>query len=471
MKIPPVFLGFCLLLSGLLHSQTVLSPEGPPPPGEDSIMLQKIFANALGKGQSYQNLEYLSKKIGHRISGSENAEKAVKWAQSLMQSYKFDTVYLQECMVPRWVRGPKETCFYYTKNNKTGQPFNILALGGSIATPKDGINAEVVEVTSWEDLKTKGVKGEIKGKIVFFNRPFDVTLPEPFNAYGRCVDQRFSGAMRAAKYGAVMTLVRSMTTKIDLFPHTGSMGYNDSLPKIPGAAIATQHAEMLVKLLKEDPKLKLLIKMGCQTLPDVKSYNVIGELWGTDDRNQVVVVGGHLDSWDVGEGSHDDGAGIVQSIEVLRIFKSLGIKPKRTIRVVCFMNEENGGRGAKKYAEVSKTKNEVHIAAIESDRGGFAPRGFTCDTLDARYERVMQWAPLFKPYMMDRFTPGGSGADVHALKYQGCLTIGYFPDPQRYFDYHHTEADVFEAINQRELEMGAAAMAMMVYLLTQYGVN
>ena len=345
----------------------------------------------------------------------------------------------------------------------------ILALGGSISTPENGILAEVVEITAWEQLAQLGEKG-IKGKIVFYNRSFDNTMVSTFSAYGKAVDQRYAGAGRASKYGAVGMLVRSMTTAIDENPHTGGMAYNDSFPKIPGAAISTKSAEFLSKQLKNDPKLQVTMKMWCKFEPDVKSYNVIGELRGTEFPGEIITVGGHLDSWDVGEGSHDDGAGCIQSVEVLRIFKELGIKPKRTIRAVMFMNEENGGRGGDKYYELAVKLKEKHIAAIESDRGAFTPRGFTYDTIDVRVGKFMSWKKYFTPYMMDRFESGGSGADIGDLKKIGCFTIGYYPDPQRYFDLHHTQIDTFDKINKRELEMGAAAMAMLTWLLSEYGL-
>ncbi|MCC7302738.1 MAG: M20/M25/M40 family metallo-hydrolase [Bacteroidia bacterium] len=436
---------------------------------QDSIMLSKIFAEEMLRGESYRNLESLCKNVGHRLSGSPSAQKAVDWGFHLMKSYGFDTVYLQECLVPHWVRGKKEVCEIYSKTLKAPMPLNCLALGGSVGTGEKGISAEVVEIKSWDELEFLGVKG-LKGKIAFFNRPFDNALAKTFEAYGHCVDQRWAGASRASKYGAIGVLVRSMTNAIDNYPHTGSMGYNDSFPKIPAVAISTEAAEYLSKKLKQDPKLQVSLHTWCQTLPDEKSYNVIGEIWGSEKKNEFILVGGHLDSWDVGQGAHDDGAGVVQSIEVLRLFKAMGIKPKRTLRCVLYMNEENGTRGAQKYNEEVLRKKEKHIAAMESDRGGFTARGFSFDTLDARFNQIKQWAPLFHPYLMERMESGFSGVDVRHLKDYGAFTMGYYPDPQRYFDFHHTERDTFEHVHKRELEMGAACMAMMVWLISEYGI-
>lgn len=435
----------------------------------DSVMLKKIFSEEMLRGESYQNLEELCKKIGHRLSGSPAADKAVQWGYELMKRYGFDTVYLQECMVPKWVRGKKEICEVYSRTLKAPLGLNCLALGGSVGTGDKGISAEVVEIKSWDELEFLGVKG-LKGKIAFFNRPFDNAMAKTFEAYGHCVDQRWAGASRAAKYGAIGVLVRSMTNAIDDYPHTGSMGYNDSFPKIPAVAISTVSAEYLSKKLLKDPKLQISLKTWCETFPDVKSHNVIGEVWGTEKKEEIILVGGHLDSWDVGHGAHDDGAGVVQSIEVLRLFKAMKLKPKRTLRCVLYMNEENGRRGADAYDKEVERKKEKHIAAIESDRGGFSARGFSFDTLDARFDKVKKWAPLFYPYLMERMEAGFSGVDVRNLKHHGAFTMGYYPDPQRYFDFHHTTRDTFEHVHKRELEMGAACMAMMVWLISEYGL-
>jgi len=330
----------------------------------------------------------------------------------------------------------------------------------------------VIEVHSIEELETLG-KEKIEGKIVFFNRPMDQTLINTFRAYGGCVDQRGSGAKEAVKYGAVATIVRSMNLRLDDFPHTGAMNYGDTPidQRIPSAAISTNDAELLSTMLKLDSKIKFYFKQNCKQLKDVLSYNVIGEITGSQFPKEYIIVGGHLDSWDLGDGSHDDGAGCMQSMDVLRLLKETGIRPKRTIRVVLFMNEENGLRGGTKYAKEAKRKGENHIFALESDAGGFTPRGFTFDCSDENFNQVLGWKPLFEPYLVHYFLKGGSGADINPLKTNYNVLAGLRPDSQRYFDYHHASNDTFDAVNKRELELGAATMTALVYLYDKYGVN
>lgn len=435
----------------------------------DSVIFKKIYNEALFNGKCYSNLDYLCNKIGGRLSGSPEAQKAVEWAFKAMKDAGADTVYLQECMVPHWVRGGKEQAKVITSNSKGIKEVSVCALGGSVATPADGITAKVIEVIGIDGLKSLK-KEDVQGKIVFFNEPMDPTFVETFNAYGKAVMQRWAGASAAARLGAVAVVVRSCTLVQDDNPHTGVMGYKDSITKIPACAISTNGANWLSNYLKTDKELNFYLKMNCETLPDEKSYNVVGEVWGTENKNEFIVVGGHLDSWDNGKGAHDDGAGIVQSIEILRIYKSLGLKPKRTIRAVAFMNEENGGRGGKKYAELAKLNNEKHIAAIESDAGGFTPRGFSSDVTPQAKAKIKSWRPLFEPYGVYNFDRDGSGADIQPLNEMGVPCMELMPDSQRYFDYHHTSIDTFDAVNRRELELGSAAMAAMIWMISQYGL-
>ncbi len=435
----------------------------------DSAMIKKIFNEALTNGKSYSNLNYLSKKIGGRLSGSPQAQQAVEWTFKAMKEAGADTVFLQECMVPHWVRGEKESAKVIASGMKNYKPVPICALGGSIATPAEGITARVVEVKSFEELAKLG-REKIEGKIVFYNSPMDPTQIETFNAYGNAVMFRWAGASEAAKYGAVGVVVRSCTLVQDDNPHTGVMGYKDSIKKIPACAISTNAANWLSESLKTYKNLKFYFKMSCQTLPEEKSYNVVGEIRGSEPSKEYIVVGGHLDSWDNGEGANDDGCGIVQSIEVIRIFKTLGIKPKCTIRAVAFMNEENGGRGGKKYAELAKLNNEKHIAAIESDAGSFTPQGFSSDVTPEVKTKLKSWRPLFEPYGIVNFDRDGGGSDIAPLKKDGVPCIELMPDSQRYFDFHHSPSDVFENVNKRELELGGAAMTSLVWLISQYGL-
>ncbi|MEM9648750.1 MAG: M20/M25/M40 family metallo-hydrolase [Bacteroidota bacterium] len=436
---------------------------------EDEKQLRAIYDMALTNGKAYDWLNHLSNQIGGRLSGSVQAQQAVDYTREQLDSLGLDRVWLQPVMVPKWVRGTPEFAFIETKPGVTTN-VPICALGGSVATPDVGIKANIVEVQGIEDLEKVG-RENIEGKIVFYNRPMDPKLISTFASYSGCVDQRYAGAAEAGKYGALGVIVRSVTLRLDDYPHTGSMSYGDTpvSERIPAAAISTKGAELLSTTLKLNPDIKFYFKQNCKQLDDVESYNVIGEIRGSTFPNEVMVVGGHLDSWDLGDGSHDDGAGCVQSMDVLRLLKETGYKPKRTLRVVLFMNEENGLRGGNKYAEVARRKNEKHVFALESDSGGFTPRGFSFNCSDENLKQVQSWAGLFEPYLIHMFVEGYSGADIRPLMDQDLVLAGLRPDSQRYFDHHHAENDTFEHVNKRELELGAATMASLVYLIDKYG--
>ncbi|NHM07676.1 M20/M25/M40 family metallo-hydrolase [Flavobacterium sp. CYK-4] len=431
---------------------------------EQEKMIRQIYDNALSKSKCYGWLDHLSNKIGARLSGSAGAEKAIQYTKAQLETLGLDRVYLQEVMVPHWVRGEKESAYIQVGKEKTS--VSICALGGSVATPKNGIAAQVIEVKHLEELAQLGAE-KLKGKIVFYNRPFETGNIEAFVSYGHAVDQRYLGAREASKYGAVGTIVRSMNFRLDDFPHTGAQSYGD-IPVsqyIPTAAISTNGAELLSKKLKENPKLTFWFKQSCETLPEVLSYNVIGEIKGSEHPENVMIVGGHLDSWDLADGAHDDGAGVVQSMEVLHLLKKIGYRPKNTIRVVLFMNEENGGRGGEKYQAAAQVNNENHIFAMESDSGGFSPRGFSFEGDDEAMKKAMNFKSLFEPYQLHIFEKGHTGSDIAPLTGKQLLKAGLRPDSQRYFDYHHAATDTFDAINKRELELGAAAMASLIYLM------
>jgi hypothetical protein len=463
----PILLMFSIMLSITPFSKiTMDKKEKIATTKTDSLTIANFFKNSLTKGKSYDWLRDLTTNVGGRLSGSPEAQKAVIWGENLLKSLNFDKVWLQPVMVPHWVRGEKEKAYFTVNNTKYDVP--ICALGGSIATSKNGVIGEVIEVKSLKEAAEMGEK--LKGKIVFFNRPFDDALFNTFHAYGGCVDQRYSGAATVGKFGALAVIVRSMTSSMDDYPHTGVMSYGN-IPeneKIPNAAISTNAANLLSKKLKENPNLKFYFKQSCQTLPDEPSFNVIGEIKGSEFPNKYITVGGHLDSWDLAQGAHDDGAGIVQSIEVLRLLKLSGIKPKHTIRVVLFMNEENGLRGGKKYAEEAKLNHENNIAALESDAGGFTPRGFSIGSTTNNYKLFLSWKKLLSPYGLNDFSIGHAGSDIGPLKSDTISLFGYRPDSQRYFDYHHTAIDTFDKVNKRELELGAASMTSLVYLLDKY---
>ena len=452
---------FFLSVCAMIYAQPVL---------DDEKQLKTFYDTSLIEGKAYEWLDYLTNRIGSRLSGSLGAERAVAWTKSELDLLGLDRVYLQPVKVPKWVRGSKEFALIETA---PGVTFNvpITALGGSVATPSVGLKAGVVEVQSIDELKIMG-REQIEGKIVFFNRPMQADLISTFEAYSGCVDQRYSGALEASAFGAVGVIVRSMNLRLDDLPHTGAMSYGgqDVSKRIPAAAISTNASEKLSNLLKLEPNLKFLFRQQCRTYPDVWSYNVIGEITGSEFPKEIIVVGGHLDSWDLGDGAHDDGAGVVQSMEVLRLFKATGYKPKRTIRVVLFMNEENGLRGGNAYADNALLTGEMHIFALESDAGGFTPRGFSFNCSEEEFSQIKSWKPLFKPYLIHYFEKGGSGADVRPLKNKYNVLAGLRPDSQRYFDHHHAENDTFEAVNKRELELGAATMASLIYLYDKYGL-
>jgi hypothetical protein len=427
----------------------------------DSLFVRKIYDEALENGESYQNLRSLCKDIGARITGSAEAEMAIKWGEKLLKSYNFDSIYLQEIEVPHWERGTKEAAWI---SNDKGQikKLNILALGSSVGT-NGLIKGEVIEFTNIEELK-KAKSSTIKDKIVFLSQPFNQKHINTFHAYGGCYPQRGDGAKEAGILGAKAVVIRSLASSDDDHPHTGVMDYGNVENKIPAAAMSTHDSKLLSEWLKAG-KITLSLEMDCKTFPNVISYNVIAEMNGKDDK--VITWGGHLDSWDVGEGAHDDGAGIVHSIEALRILKKLGYQPQHKLRCVLFMNEENGNYGGKGYAKHAKENKEQHICAIESDRGGFLPTGFDIRGTDEQVKFVQQFKKLLYDFQLFKFDKGYSGVDIGPLmdEYPNMLQLGMTINSQRYFDYHHAETDVFESVNKRELELGAAAMATMVYLL------
>lgn len=429
-----------------------------------SSTAQLIVENALSERKGYSYLNELC-EIGPRLSGSENSLKAINWAFEKMKLLGFDNVWLQPVMVPHWERGNIQSCTILEQKRELA----VLALGGSIATPVNGITASVIEVKSFKEFTQR--KSEVKGKIVFFSRALDESKINTFAGYAGAVDQRVSGAIEAAKYGAVGVIIRSITTKHDNVPHTGVMDYNDTIPKIPAAAIGYLDADYLSQELKKNPDLKLTLILNCKTLPDAQSYNVIGEIKGTEFPDEIVLVGGHFDSWDVGCGAHDNGAGCIQTLEALDLIKRLDIKTKRTLRCVFFINEENGTRGATEYANFADTSSQIHLAVLESDRGAFTPIGFYAETDSTEIiSRLQSWLPVLEKANIEWIRKGGSGVDVQKIK-NAKLHLGYVPDDQRYMDYHHSANDTFDAVSPRELELGAAAIAIVAYLLSEEGLE
>lgn len=434
---------------------------------EDSLFLKRISDYILVNGKAYEDLRYLTKQIGGRLSGSANTYKAEAWGLKTIQAAGADKAWLQECMIPHWVRGGKDEASVFGGDLKKKKILDVLALGNSIGSNQP-LTKRVIEIKNFAELETK--KDSVKGKIVFYNVHFNDTYIQTFNAYRDAVPYRGAGPSRAAKYGAAAVIVRSMSHSTDNNPHTGATNYNDSFPKIPAVAIGLQDADWLSNAIKNGAVSVTLNTHG-KFLPDTIGHNVIGELKGTEFPNEYITIGGHLDSWDPAEGAHDDGAGVVQTIEVLRTLKALGYQPKRTIRFVLFANEENGTRGGIKYADEAKAKGEKHIFALESDEGGFTPMGFGITGSEANYQNLLRWRPLLLPYSPAEILPGGGGSDIGPLaRTQGTPVANYIPDSQRYFDYHHARNDVFESVNKRELLLGAVNMAALVYLVDKYAL-
>ncbi len=460
------------LLLALFCTVCAVSLFGQEPDWDtDAFFIKKVHDRALSDGKCYDWLRELCLRAPGRLAGSPAAAAAVEYTRFVLDTLALDSVWLQACKVPYWVRGENEQVRIVNSQKMGSVSLRSRALGNSIGTGPQGLTAEVVEVRSLDAVDSLGRKG-VEGKIVFFNRPMDPTIVNTFAAYGGAVDQRGAGASRASKYGALGVIVRSMTNRLDTIPHSGAMSYAPDVKPIPAMAISTMDAELLSSILKEEP-VRIYMQSNCAMMPEQTGYNVIGEIRGSEFPEQIILVGGHLDSWDLGEGAHDDGAGCVHAMEVLRILKEIGYQPKRTLRCVLFANEENGLVGGRTYARISNEMGEFHMAAIESDRGGFTPRGFTAEAEEAvfapKFKKLSAFLPLLEPYGL-YIRKGGSGADISPLKSQKGLLIGFEPDTQRYFDFHHTDTDRFDAVNRRELELGAATITSLVYLLDKYGL-
>lgn len=434
---------------------------------DDAAMIKKISDEILRNGRAYELLYQLTKQIGGRLAGSPEFAKAVQWGKNAMEKNGADNVWLQECMVPHWVRGGTDRAIIIeVDKNKTSRGLDVLALGNSLGNGT--VMGEVLAVQDFAELERR--KDEVKGKIVYYNNGFDPTNVQPFISYGQAGIYRRSGPSRAAKYGAVGVMIRSLTESVANDPHTGAMQYMDSFPKIPAVAVGPRDADEVWALSKKSSFKLAMYTMG-HFLPDTIGHNVIGELRGTEFPEQYITVGGHLDSWDVNEGASDDGTGVVHTIEIMRALKALGYQPKHTIRFVLFANEENGLRGGTKYAEEAKAKNEKHIFALESDAGGFTPRSFSLQVSKEQMAKAQSWIPLLSPYGVTAFTNEGGGADVGPLNRTFGIPIGELgPDQQRYFDLHHARSDVLEKVNKRELLLGAINMAALIYLIDKYGL-
>lgn len=453
-------LAICLFFSAAAFAQSATK--------EDSLLIRRMADDILTQGNAYTNLKTLCKGAPARLSGSANAAKAVELVRQMLLDAGADTVYLQPCMVPHWVRGEKEEADLTIAGGKKVS-LNACALGNSVGTGPGGISAAVIQVKSFEELDQLGKKG-VAGKIVFFDYPMKQSFVNTFQAYSDAVPFRVLGPSRAARYGAVGVVIRSLSLTPNDFPHTGTTVYDSALPKIPALALSTNDADKLSNYLRMRMVSRLHIKTSCRMLPDAPSFNVIGELRGSEYPEEIITVGGHLDSWDLAEGAQDDGAGVVQSIEVIRALKVAGVKPLRTIRAVLFMNEENGERGGNAYADGAARDGQQYIFGLESDNGGFTPRGFSIHASPEQFAHITAWRRLFEPYGVYQWQIGGAGADVEPLMRVKSVVGELVPDSQRYFDFHHAATDLFEAVNRRELLLGALNMTALIYLVSTYGI-
>lgn len=461
MRIQKIIIAFILCLGCTLplRAQTETADY-------DIQTARSLVNTALSDTLGYHLLRQLT-AMGHRLPGSENTKKAVSWAKQTMEGLGLENIILQPCPVPRWVRGPVESAYIMDIDGAAPCSLAVAALGRSIGTPARGITAPVLEVQSFDELKQK--EDQAEGKIIFFNRPMDPGTIDTFSAYGRAVDQRVHGASKAAAAGGVAALVRSVTTKYDDVPHVGTMAYTDGIPKVPTAAVGLKSADLLSRRIRENPDLRVHLDLSCKNLAPVQSYNVFGQITGTEYPDEVIVIGGHFDCWDKGTGAHDDGACCIQALEALTLLQRLGIKPKRTIRVVFFMNEEMGLSGADVYGHWSGQNGELNMAGIEADRGAHVPRGFYVTAEPHVIETMQAWIPALNEACIEWIKKGGSGGDVARIK-NAKAYIGFVPDVQRYFDFHHSANDVFSAVHPREMELGSAAMAILAYLISEHGI-
>ena len=458
MRPTPCLFASLLLATGLFAQSA--------PDEADAAMLRRLYDAALTDSPIYDRLAELVGRYPGRLSGSKNLEGAVQWAAGILRAQGVDRLELQPVMVPHWERGAPESVRFINADGRS-TPLSALALGGSVPTPAGGLRAPVVELHSLAALKTT----DVKGRIVFFNRPMNPREVNPGVAYGGAGDQRNQGALEAARHGAVGVLTRSLTHALDDNPHTGHTGYLPEVPRIPAAALSTLAADRLGAALRADPALQAELVINSRWHADAPSHNVIGEIRGAEFPDKVILIGGHLDSWDVSPGAHDDGSGVVQSIEVLRLLQAAGYRPRHTVRCVLFTSEENSLKGALEYARIVGEKKEEHLLALESDTGGFQPRAFQLgNTRGDAHLRAARWAPLFAPYRIATFENGNGGADVGPLMAKGYAVGQILPDSQRYLDYHHTAVDTLDKVNPRELQLGAAAMAALVYLVDKHGL-
>jgi carboxypeptidase Q len=450
--LPTALLALCLLAHTTPSSKALAQSNGPESIADSyREVAQRLIDAALADSAAFGRLTELTDGFGHRFSGSENLERALDWIIHEMEEDGLENVRGEEVPVPHWVRGAESLELISPRREK----LPMLGLGGSVGTPEEGIRAEVLVVSSFDELEVRSK--EARGKIVLLNAPFV--------SYGKTVTYRVHGAIAAAKAGAVASLIRSVTPFSMRTPHTGQMLYDPSAPQIPHAAITVEDADMLQRLQERGERIEVVLKMEAQTLPEAISRNVIAEIVGWEHPEEVVVMGGHIDSWDVGTGAMDDGGGSVAAWEALRLMHDLGLRPRRTVRVVLWTNEENGLRGALAYRDYHIDELDDHVLAIESDGGVFKPLGFGFTGSAAAYEIIREVGSLLEPIGADKIARGGGGADIGPIMRDGVPGMGLRVDGEKYFWYHHTEADTIEVLDPREMAECVAAMAVMAYVV------
>jgi len=430
-------------------------------------LVDKLREAGLSRERAFVFLERIT-SVGPRLTGSPQAAAAVDVTRRLMEELGLARVHTEPVEVGHWVRGDQAQASVAASPSRAAVPLAVCALGGSVGTPNRGIAAPVVEVRSLAEAASLGASA--KGKIVFFNRPMDRRTADAFAAYGAAADQRVGGASAAARSGAVAVLVRSLTFREDRNPHTGMLRYDPGAPAIPAAAIATADADLLSELLRKEKDVSVSLRMDCRDDGKVMSANVVGEITGSELPSEIVLLGGHLDSWDLSVGAHDDAQGCAASLEALALLRDLGLRPRRTVRAVMFMDEEFGGTGGRAYAAAPQRRGERHLVAAESDRGGFVPIGLAFGRDRKDIERISPYAELLRPFGVADIVPGGGGVDVAPLIAGGAVPAAVMVNAQAYFDVHHSALDTAASVEPRELELQAVILAVLAYILAQEGL-
>ncbi len=456
-------LAVCILGSG----PAAASLRRPDITEDHSRLADRIVRTALENEEGYRMLAELC-SLGPRLSGSGAMDKAVEWVKARMDGLALDSVRLQPVMVSPWERSAVEEALLLDKEGAVMTPLRITALGGSVGTEASGMTGEILEVRSLEEFRRRA--GEARSRIVFFNMPLDQGTPNTDLSYDDIVMARMNGPDAASEAGASAVLIRSLTTGRDDVPHTGVVKYSGRVRPIPAAALSWKAADDLSAALRSGTGRKIRMRLGCRRLPDRPSANVIGEIRGTEKPDEIIVVAGHLDSWDLGTGAHDDGGGCLQALEVLSLVRRLDLHPKRTIRCVLYADEEFLSRGAAAYAEAAEKSRETILAAVESDRGVFDPRGFSLTGSEDCLARIQSWLPLLGKAHIEWVRPGDGGtADVSWLK-QARTVLGLLNESQRYMDLHHSGRDVYQEVNSHEMELGTAAITILSLMVSEEGL-